>query len=150
MPFTADVERTIEGPLEAVFARFIEYPRWKEWMPSLFRPLRGPSRSLHVGDRLLVSIAGLPSVLTVEHVDAPYEVRWSGGVPGVLFARHTFSFHPAGPTSTRVRSLEPWTGLLTHAPLLASRLLRAAEGGGRGMLSGFDRWYAQQPASRAA
>jgi hypothetical protein len=150
MPFTADVERTIAGPLEAVFAQFTDYPRWKEWMPSLFRPMRGPSRPLRVGDRLLVAIGGLPSVLTVEHVDAPYQVRWAGGVPGFLFARHTFAFEPAGPSSTRARSIEPWSGLLTYAPLLAPRLQRAAEGGGRAMLSGFDRWYARQPAARAA
>jgi hypothetical protein len=150
MPLIADVEHTISGPIDAVFSRFIDYRSWDAWMPSLFRPMRGPSRPLRAGDRLLVRVAGLPTLITVEHVDAPREVRWGGGVPGVLHARHTFTFEAVGDKVTRIHSVEPWTGLLTQVKPLAGKLQGSAEAGARGQLKGFERWFAREYAGFAA
>jgi hypothetical protein len=151
MTFTAEAETTIAGPIDAVFEAFIDYRAWAQWMPPTIVPVRGPDRALHQGDRLFVRIANaLPSVLTVDRLDAPREVRWSGGIPGLVMARHSFLFEAAAEGSTRIRSVEPWTGLLTAPRSLARGLLRAAERGGRAQLAGFARWFSQESARRAA
>jgi hypothetical protein len=147
MSVIAEVEQTIPGPIDAVFARFIDYPSWGAWMPALFRPirdLRGPS-SREIGR---VRVKGLPTTLTVDRLEASREVCWSAGLPGFLHARHTFSFEAVDAGSTRIRSVEPWTGLLTH--VVGSSLQRAAEDGGRQQLQGFDRWFREQLAGRAS
>jgi hypothetical protein len=148
MPFVAEAELTVAGPLEAAFAQFIDFPRWSAWMPALFRPLRGPSRPLRTGDRLLVAVAGAPTLIHVESIEAPREVRWSGGLPGLLYARHSFTFEAAGPDSTRIRSTEPWVGVLTRLPIHAP-LKRVAERAGRAQLKGFERWLSREHASAA-
>jgi hypothetical protein len=148
MSVIAEVEQTIPGPIDAVFARFIDYPSWTAWMPALFTPLRGPSRPLVQGDRLLVRVKGLPTTLTVDRLEASRQVCWSAGLPGFLHGRHTFTFEAVDSGSTRIRSVEPWTGLLTY--VVASSLQRAAEDGGRQQLQGFDRWFRDQFAGRAS
>jgi hypothetical protein len=141
MPLVAELDHTVAGPIEAVFTQFIDYRGWHAWMPAVFRPLRGPARPLRTGDRLLLKVGGAPSLLKVERVDAPNTVVWSGGVPGVLHARHTFTFEALGPDATRIHSSEPWTGLLTRIPTLAARIKKAANVGARQQLQGFDRWF---------
>jgi hypothetical protein len=149
MPLIAEAERTISGPIETVFSRFIDYRSWAAWMPPKFRPMRGPSRPLRTGDRLLVRVGGLPSFLRVELVEGPREVCWSGGVPGVLLARHTFTFEALGEKSTRIRSSEPWTGLLVGITPIAARIKGVAERVGRAQLEGFDRWFSREYAGFA-
>ena len=144
MTFTADAELTIAGPIDAVFTRFIDYPRWSEWMPSTFRPMRGPSRPLRPGDRLVIRVTGLPSVLQVFDVNSPREVSWGGGIPGLLSARHSFLFEAVGEKTTRVRSSEPWKGLATNVPSVAARIKRTAEKVGRSQLEGFERWFSKE------
>ena len=108
----------------------------------------GPSRPLVQGDRLLMRVKGLPTTLTVDRLEASREVCWSAGLPGFLHARHTFTFEAVDAGSTLIRSVEPWTGLLTH--VVASSLQRAAEDGGRRQLQGFDRWFREQFPGRAS
>jgi len=144
MPLIAESELTISGPIDTVFSRFIDYRRWDAWMPATFRPMRGPSRPLRTGDRLLVRVTGLPSILKVEHVDGPREICWAGGIPGLMYARHTFTFEAEGEKATRIRSSEPWTGLLTGVAPVASKIKGTAERVGRSQLEGFERWFAQE------
>jgi hypothetical protein len=144
MTLVAEAELTIPGPIQAVFSQFIDYRRWSEWMPSTFRPMRGPSRPLRAGDRLLVRVTGLPSLLRVEHVDGPREVCWGGGVPGVLRARHTFLFEAVNDRTTRIRSSEPWTGIVTNVPSVADRIQRTSERVGLAQLEGFSRWFSKE------
>jgi hypothetical protein len=150
MPLIAATEYTIAGPIDTVFSRFIDYPQWAAWMPSIFRPMRGPSRPLRTGDRILISLSGLPSFIKVELVDAPREVRWGGGVPGILHASHTFRFEAVDEKTTRILSSEPWTGLVTHVPTIGARIQKTAEAAARGQLKGFERWFLQQYAGFAS
>ncbi|MGH7269500.1 MAG: SRPBCC family protein [Polyangiaceae bacterium] len=151
MTLTAEAELTIAGPIESVFAQFIDYTHWAEWMPAVFRPIRGPARAIRPGDRLLMKVGGaVPSLLSVDRVEAPREVCWSGGVPGLAYARHSFYFDKVSDSATRIRSVEPWTGLLTMIKPLADGLLKAARAGGRDQLDGFERWFQQQRSARAA
>src|SRR5207244_1432099 len=96
MPFTAETELVVGASVEVAFARFIDYPRWSEWMPPVFRPVRGPARPLEERDRLLMSVNGLPGFILVERILPAREVCWSGGIPGVAWARHTFAFEKQG------------------------------------------------------
>ena len=142
MPFTAQAELTIAAPVAAVFEPFIDFRTWGQWMAPVLAPVRGPERPLRAGDRLFVRINGaIPSALTVDRVEPQSEVCWSGGIPGLLFARHSFFFEPAGAQATLIRSVEPWTGLLTSLGGVSERLKRAAEQGGRRQLAGFERWF---------
>ena len=144
MALIAESELTISGPLETVFSQFVDYRHWSAWMPASFRPMRGPSRPLRAGDRLLIRVTGLPSLVHVDLVDAPREVCWSGGLSGVMHARHTFRFEAVGDKTTRIRSREPWTGLVTRVKPLADRIRSAAERVGRSQLEGFGRWFSRE------
>jgi hypothetical protein len=144
MALIAESEVTISGPIDKVFSQFVDYRRWGEWMPASFHPMRGPSRPLRGGDRLLVRVTGLPSILHVDLVETPLEVRWSGGLAGVMHARHTFAFEAVGDQTTRVRSTEPWTGAVTKLKPLAARIHRVAERVGKSQLEGFARWFSQE------
>jgi hypothetical protein len=144
MALIAESELTISGPIDTVFSQFVDYGRWSAWMPASFRPMRGPSRPLRQGDRLLIRVTGLPTIIRVELLEAPREVCWSGGLPGVMHARHTFTFEAVGDKTTRVRSTEPWTGVVTRVKPLADRIQGAAEREGRHQLEGFGRWFSQE------
>jgi hypothetical protein len=144
MALIAESELTISGPIEAVFSQFVDYPRWRAWMPASFRPMRGPSRPLRAGDRLIIRITGLPSIVHVDRVEWPREVCWSGGLSGVMHARHTFTFEAVGDKTTRIRSTEPWTGAVTKVKPLADRIHSVAERVGRSQLEGFGRWFSQE------
>jgi len=144
MALIAESELTISGPIDTVFSQFVDFRRWSAWMPASFRPMRGPSRPLRQGDRLLIRVTGLPSIIRVERVEGPREVCWSGGLPGVMHARHTFTFEAVGDKTTRVRSTEPWTGVVTKVKPLADRIQGAAERVGRHQLEGFGRWFSQE------
>ena len=85
---------------------------------------------------------GLPTLITVERLETSRAVCWTAGLPGVLFARHTFTFEAVSDRATLIRSVEPWTGLLTR--VVASSLQRAAEDGGRRQLQSFETWFRQQ------
>jgi hypothetical protein len=147
MSLIAESELAIAGPLQSVFSRFIDYPRWAAWMPPGFRPVRGPARSLREGDRLVVRVSGLLTLLRVERVKDADEVCWSGGVPGLLRARHSFLFESVGEGSTRIRSVEPWTGLLTHVPPVSRSIARKASEMGLAQLQGFERWFVEERAA---
>ena len=149
MPPTAEAELTIQGPVDTVFAQFIDYRQWASWMPKGFRPMRGPARPLRKGDRVLVSVTGLPSLLTVDVVQPSTEVSWSGGLPGLLMARHSFYFEDAGAGATRIRSVEPWTGLLTKIDPVIKRIVRVAGQVGYAQLEGFERWFAREHGGHA-
>jgi hypothetical protein len=140
MSCVARGEETVPGSVEAVFAEFTDYRTWTAWMPPLFRPVWGPSRPLREGDRMVVRLGALPTVLKVERLRAPHEVCWSGGIPGFLHARHTFSFEPAAEGSTRIESAEPWTGVLTAAAPIAKAIVRSAEAVGGAQLRHFRKW----------
>jgi len=144
MSLVAQSELTVGGPIQIVFSRFIDYSGWAAWMPPAFRPVRGPARPLRQGDRLLVKVTGLLALLKVDRMQEPNEVRWSGGVPGLLRARHSFLFESAGEGATRIRSVEPWTGLLTHLAPVSRSILRNASEISRAQLQGFERWFAQE------
>jgi hypothetical protein len=151
MPFTAEAEITIPAPIDAVFASFIDYRTWGQWMAPVLRPVSGPARALRQADSLLVLVGNvLPMRLSIDRVQSPGEIVWSGGIPGVILASHAFHFEPAGKDRTRIRSVELWSGLIAEAPAFSGGVKRAAEAGGRRQLKSFDRWFGDLPRTASA
>lgn len=142
MTVTAEAERIAPLPRERAFELFIDYPSWHLWMPKSFQPVSGPSRPLREGDRLVVRIPPINARMRIVRVRPNEEVCWGGGGPGVLHAEHSFYFEDEGPGRTRIRSIEPWTGLLTRIGPVAAYLHREANKIGAAQLDGFIR-YAQ-------
>src|ERR1700759_2632146 len=115
MSAIAVAELVVNAPLEAAFARFIDYSSWDRWMPKSFLPISGPARRLREGDRIKIGLGPgnrLESEVTVIRLRPNKEICWSAGVPLLLSAQHSFFFSDeAG--ATRIRSEEPASGLLT-------------------------------------
>jgi hypothetical protein len=138
MSLVFEVEIELPVPPARAFEVLRDHAQWHAWMPASFRPV-GPSPGpLTVGARCTIAIAGAPfdTTITVKTVDAPRELRWGGGVPGVMTGDHSFFFEASG-TGTRVRSVETWSGFLTA--LMASRLRRQVPAVLREQLEGLRR-----------
>jgi hypothetical protein len=134
MTFVARASRLLAVPPAVAFDCLADHDSWARWMPALFRPVGEAVGRLSEGARMRVKISGvpLPISLRVTVLHASRELRWVGGVPGVLFAEHRFTFEPKGEDSVEVRSEEEWFGFL--AALLRPGILPRAEEVGRGQL----------------
>jgi hypothetical protein len=146
MALIACAELSITVPIQTAFARFIDFSTWDQWMPRGFRPISGPARQLREGDHFTMALGagrGLPSALTVIRLRPHREVCWKGGIPNLLVGEHSFFFNDEGRT-TRVRSEEPFTGLLTLGPI-GTLLRREAEKSGEHTLANFAAYLAKQP-----
>jgi hypothetical protein len=140
MPVVARAEIVIEKPVAAVFGELVDFGRWARWMPSLFRPARGPLGPLAVSDRVLVLLGGaLPLGIRVLRVSPNAELTWRGGIPGLLVGEHAFYFDDLGSGRTRVRSEETFAGLLAHVPFVQSLVERSGSKVGAAMLDALSR-----------
>ena len=135
MSVVAQAQLELDRPIEEVFANFVDYGTWHAWMPDGFVPVHGPKRVLRPGDRVVVRMAGAAlASLRVLRVRLNEEVCWRGGIPGVIVGEHSFFFEDLGAGRTRVRSEEPFSGLLTRVAPLGKRIERDASAVGRRML----------------
>jgi hypothetical protein len=114
-----------KAPADAVWARLIETNVWSRWNESL-AGLRGDIRE---GEkvRLVVSAKGgrkLEIPVRVEAVEAGRELRWSGGVAGLMRGTHYFRLEPIDDTHTRITHGERFDGAIAAVswPLLAGPL----------------------------
>lgn len=140
MPAVSRAEIVIDKPVAVVFGELVDFGRWARWMPSVFRPARGPERALSVADRFWVRLGGaLPLALSVLRVSPNAELTWRGGLPGLLVGEHAFYFDDLGGGRTRVRSEERFEGLLAHLPLLQSLVERSGVKAGTAMLDALAR-----------
>jgi hypothetical protein len=144
--FIAKASRTVRLPRADCYARFVDYPSWKSWMPASFRPMRGPPRDLEMGDRFWVALrpapagVSLPAVVRVVRANPGVEVAWRGGLPGVLTGEHAFLFEDQGDGATLVRSEETWRGVLAGFGPLARSVQKGAERIGADQLAAFATW----------
>jgi hypothetical protein len=140
MPAVSRAEIVIDKPIAIVFGELVDFGRWARWMPSVFRPSRGPEGPLSVADQIVVRLGGaLPLVLRVLRVSHNAELTWRGGLPGVLVGEHAFFFDDLGSGRTRVRSEERFEGLLAHLPILQSLVERSGTKAGTAMLDALAR-----------
>ena len=127
MAFVVELEKVVQVPPAACFARLADFPSWTRWMPASFRPAGGPDRPLALGDAVKVRLRGVPGTTQVRITtfEPGEELAWGGGVAGVLQALHTFRFKPEG-EGTRIVSSERWAGALAWGPI-AFGVRRGAE-----------------------
>ncbi|MET0282853.1 MAG: SRPBCC family protein [Polyangiales bacterium] len=111
MTIFATAQLDIDAPLATVFAHFIDFPRWGQWMPAIFTPIAGPERAFRAGDSFKVRIGKLPVPLSVVSFRQDAEFGWRGGSRLVIEGVHTFKFEALG-GKTRIRSEETLSGLL--------------------------------------
>jgi hypothetical protein len=139
MGVIATADLTIDAPIGQAFSRFTDFSCWDLWFPPEMRPIRGPSRELQEGDRVIVALgkgrSSLRTELDVIRVRPNREICWRAGLPGLLIGEHSFFFREEG-TKTALRSEEPFTGLLTFGPL-ASAVERSATEFGIKILASF-------------
>jgi len=113
------VERSVEveAPVQEVWDRMMEVSTWPEWKPFIKKAkVAGGYDSLTNGSTLKFSavIGGpvaIPLSAKVTEFSVPSRLAWSGGVPGVFFAVHSFDFK-AAQGKTRVVSREEFSGAL--------------------------------------
>jgi len=137
MSFVAEASRTISATPEVLFDRLADYGSWDAWMPRSFEPMGHGVGPLQVGDRIRVRILGLPSELEITVADRGRELAWRGGIGFLLSGEHRFIFERDGASSTRVRSVELWRGLL--GPLVRPVVRRVASSVGKKQLAGLAR-----------
>ncbi|MDH5676888.1 MAG: hypothetical protein OEZ06_32530 [Myxococcales bacterium] len=138
MSVIARAQIELPQPISNAFAQFTDYSTWSAWMPASFRPLRGPRRALRAGDRLLVRMGpGLVTRLEVLRLQGDREICWRGGVPGLIVGEHSFFFDDLGEDGTRIRSEEPFRGLLPRISPIGQAIAQQAGAVGEAMLRGF-------------
>ncbi len=111
MDIVARAELEVAAPLSQVFAHFVDFPRWSQWMPAIFTPVSGPERSLRQGDKFKVRIGKLPVSLEVVSLLHDAAFGWRGGSPWIVQGTHTFQFEASG-AKTLIRSTELLSGKL--------------------------------------
>jgi hypothetical protein len=127
MSVFAHAQLELDRPIDEVFARFVDFSTWRHWMPDAFAPVHGPKRALRPGDRVVVRMAGIAlAPLRVLRVELDREVCWRGGIPFLLAGEHSFFFDDLGAGRTRIRSEEPFSGLLTRIAPVGKRIERDA------------------------
>ncbi|MEV6209952.1 SRPBCC domain-containing protein [Kitasatospora sp. NPDC051914] len=111
---------TVAAPPERVWEVLTAFDRYDTWHPSL-EILRGEPRA---GAALAMRIAaGTPQERsaegTVVAAEAPRLLAWEGGMPGLLWGRHSFELVPDG-AGTRVVNSESFSGSMAADVLAAN------------------------------
>lgn len=97
-----------------VLTDFDDYPHWNPMIVGLDgitdegRKLRFTVRQLS-GKRITLSAVFMK-------IEAPTELRWGGGMPGLLYGEHYFVIEPEGEDRCKLHHGEDWSGMLM--PLL--------------------------------
>lgn len=115
-------EIEIEGSARDVgdaLADFAAYPRWN---PFLLKVNGAPN----AGERIrfwfeLPRGLRAPACATVLKAERERELRWAGGLPGLLRAEHYFVIEHIGPAKLRFRHGEIFSGLLVPIVWLVLR-----------------------------
>jgi hypothetical protein len=113
------VEKSVEvnAPAGAVWEQMVAVLRWPEWKPFIQKArIGGGYESLTNGSTLKFSIliggpAAIPLSVKVTEFNIPSRLAWSGGVPGLFFATHSFDFQEKQ-GQTVVTSREEFSGAL--------------------------------------
>ena len=128
-PATASGQIDINADPQTVFAVISAIGDWPKWNPDVRSAhLEGP---LEPGTVFRWKAGPSSLVSTIEVVDPPREITWTGKTMGIK-AIHAFRFEAAG-SGTTARSAESWDGLI--ARLLKGYSRRTLDKGIRGVLA---------------
>jgi hypothetical protein len=105
-PVISRDEILIEAAIESVWEIQTNVAEWPSWQPEVnSAEAEGP---LEVGSAFRWQTAGLDITSTVEEIDPPRRIAWSGAAQGIV-AVHVWTFEPWN-EGTFVRTAESWEG----------------------------------------
>ena len=115
------VEKSMEvaATPQAIWDEVVKVSTWPEWKPIIKKASISGYDSLSTGAKIKFTAtvggpASVPLSATITEFDKPGRLAWTGGVPGVFHAVHSFDFKDMGKT-TQVTTREVFTGILTGA-----------------------------------
>lgn len=108
-PVFATRQARIQGPIDQVWSVLSDIEHWPVWNPAVgHADLKGP---LEPGTRFDWTAGGLPIRSTLEVVDRPFRIGWSGKAP-LIRARHVWTLLRDGDDETTVITSESFDGPL--------------------------------------
>jgi len=110
-------EIVIDAPARIVWDILVDFARYREWNPYI-PSLAGTART---GERVrfvfrLVPGVPVPACARVLDFVPPRELRWGGGVGGLLRAEHYMILEPLSESRVRFRHGDGTQGWKSHAP----------------------------------
>ena len=96
----------IHAPIDTIWGIQTDIAAWPSWQPEVDRA--GVDGPLSVGSVFRWHTAGLDITSTVEEIDAPRRIAWSGPAQGIV-AIHVWTFDPQD-DGVLVRTEESWEG----------------------------------------
>ena len=104
-------EILIDAPLERVWGLHTDISSWSEWLPDIdASTIEGP---LAVGTVFRWQTYGLSIESTIQEIDPPRRIVWSGPAQGIT-ATHVWTMTPSV-DGVVVRTEESWDGDPVHA-----------------------------------
>ena len=115
-------EIEIEGSARDVWEPLADFAAYPRWNPFLLKVDGAPN----AGERIrfwfeLPRGLRAPACATVLKAERERELRWAGGLPGLLRAEHYFVIEHIGPAKLRFRHGEIFSGLLVPIVWLVLR-----------------------------
>lgn len=107
----------IDAPPKVVWDTLIDFERWPSWVPGV--KAVSVDGAVAAGTEFAWRASGLRIRSTLQHVDAPREIGWTGRALGIR-ARHVWRLAATG-SGTQAVSAESWEGPL---PRLLTRQSR--------------------------
>ncbi len=118
-PMVARQQIMIDAPIHKIWTLETDINHWPEWQPGVTSAaLDG---GMAVGSVFRWKGQGLRITSTLQEVEAPRRIGWTGKAMGID-AVHVWTFEPQG-GSTRVTSEESWAGWFTRLLKLLDRNL---------------------------
>jgi len=105
-PVIAREEVFIGAPLDSIWSLHADISSWSEWQPDIdSSTIEGP---LAVGTVFHWQTYGLSLKFTIQEIDAPRRIVWSGSAQGIT-ATHVWTLTPTD-NRVLVRTEESWDG----------------------------------------
>src|SRR5215216_3433358 len=142
-PVIARDEILIDAPLESVWGLHTDISSWSEWLADIdASTIEGP---LAVGTVFHWKTYGLSIESTIQEIDPPRRIVWSGPARGIM-AIHVWTMTPSEENKVLVHTEESWDG----DPVLAQpeEMQQALDGSLRAWLQSLKHKAEAQPQGR--
>jgi uncharacterized protein YndB with AHSA1/START domain len=106
-PVISRAEILIDAPLDIIWSLHTDISSWSEWLPDIdASTIEGP---LAVGTVFHWQTYGLSIESTIQEIDPPWRIVWSGPAQGIM-AIHVWTMTPSEEDRILVHTEESWDG----------------------------------------
>ena len=124
MPRDVLTEAELDAPIDEVWAVLMDIDSWENWT-NIFKFTR--ARLEEGGSAILwarVGPAATPLPIKFDVIEEESELRWHGGLPGVVYGSHFIKLERIDAQRTRLIHGEEFSGLVISAswPLIGKQL----------------------------